>query len=74
MQYQFGVVLVEHLWQNAQAKVNLEKKLRLEVIHLLHEDPAHLGVVGIIVIGIVEEFCRQKYSSDDYSMDIQFGK
>ena len=68
------LVLLEYLRQYAQAEIDLEQELRLEVVHLLDEHPPDLGVVRVVVIRVVEEFGGQENGRDDDSVDVELGE
>ena len=74
MNGQLGTVLLEHLGIDVQTKVDSEEKFHLEAVHLRYQDASNLGVVGVVVIGIVEELGSQKDGCNDHSMDIEIGQ
>lgn len=74
MNSELGTVLLEHLGFNVKAEVNPEEELHFEAVHLRYQDAAYLGVVGVVVVGIVEELGSQKDGSNDHSMDIEVGE
>lgn len=55
MGQQFRPVLVERFRRHPQAEVDPKQELALEGVELGREDPAHPGVVSIVVVRIIEE-------------------
>ena len=74
MNGQLGTVLLEHLGIDVQTEVDPEQKFHLEAVHLRYQDASNLGVVGVVVVGIVEELGSQQDGCNDHSMNIEVGQ
>lgn len=71
---QLGAVLLEHVGIDVKAEVDPEEEFHLEAVHFRYQDAANLGIVGVVVVGIVEELGRQEDGRYDHSMDIEVGE
>jgi len=71
---ELGAVLLEHLGINVKAEVDPEEEFHLETIHLRYQHAANLGIIGVVVVGIVEELGRQEDGRYDHSMNVEVGE
>ena len=71
---QLGAVLLEHVGIDVKAEVDPEEEFHLEAVHFRYQDTADLGIVGVVVVGIVEELGRQEDGRYDHSMDVEVGE
>lgn len=74
MDGQLGAVLLENVGIDVKAEVDPEEEFHLEAVHLRYQDAADLGVVGVVVVGIVEELGGQQDGRYDHSMNVEVGK
>ena len=71
---QLGAVLLEHVGIDVKAEVDPEEEFHLEAVHFRYQDAANVGIVGVVVVGIVEELGRQEDGRYDHSMDVEVGE
>mmetsp|Transcript_18783 Transcript_18783/g.44515 ORF Transcript_18783/g.44515 Transcript_18783/m.44515 type:complete len:270 (+) Transcript_18783:199-1008(+) len=71
---QLGAVLLEHVGIDVKAEVDPKEEFHLEAVHFRYQDAADLGIIGVVVVGIVEELGRQEDGRYDHSMDIEVGE
>jgi hypothetical protein len=72
MRYKFILILDKHIGCDMKAKIDAKKKFDFQAIHFRNEDSSHLGVVGVVVVRIIEEFGCQENGSDANSVDVKF--
>lgn len=71
---QLGTVLLEHVGIDVKAEVDPKEEFHLEAVHFRYQDAADLGIIGVVVVGIVEELGCQEDGRYDHSMDIEVGE
>jgi len=54
-----------------QRKVDSEKEIDFQSVHLGHQDSPNLGVVCIVVVSIIKELCGQENGGNDHAVNIE---
>ena len=71
MHHELGTVLVEDLRRDVEREVDPEQEIHLQPVHLANQYAAHLRVVGVVVVGVVEELGGQQDRRNDDPVHVQ---
>ena len=58
MGYELGFIFLKYFWLHVQTEVYPEQKVYLQTIQFADQNPAHLRIVCIVVVGIIEKLRR----------------
>ena len=71
--HQLVVIPKIHLLRHMKREICEEQKFNFEGIDFLAGDTAHLGIVEVVEVLIIEKFRREHDSRDEDTVDIEGG-